>query len=142
MKNIMLIIFILPIIAFSQTNNINTSFGNIGYTSQTLTLSIDTADVVPAGQGSKKFDFITCVLTSSATDTITVWTLSRADTTTWVQKSLINLNSGSTVAIASLTTTAQEFLINDPQPFKVRLLLLGEDGSTTTAIVQGKYGVR
>ena len=138
----LLFLFILPVLAFSQSNSIYTSFGNVGYTTNTLTNSIDTLVITPAGFGNKKFDYITMVLTSSGTDTVTVWTLSRADTTTWTQKALVNMNSGSTVAIASLTTTSQEFLIPDPQVFKVRLLLAGEDGSTVTSIVQGKYGIR
>lgn len=142
MKKLIFILLLLPVLSFSQSNNMYYDFGNVGYASMTLTNSIDSAYVITGGMNGKKFDYITLVLTSSATDTVTVWTLSRADTTNWVQKSLLNMNSGSTVTIASCTTTRQEFLILDPQPFRVRLFLAGEDGSTVSAIVQGKYGIR
>jgi len=140
MKKLFLIL-ILPLFGYSQSDNLYATFGNVGYTSQTMTL-IDSAYVTPSGFGNKKFDFVTIVASSSATDSITVWTNSRADTTTWTQKSLINLTSGATVTFMSLTTAVEEYLINDPQAFRVRLLFAGEDGSTSSVIVQGKYGVR
>lgn len=142
MKKLIFILLLLPVLAFSQSNNMYYDFGNVGYASMTLTNSIDSAFVVTGGMSGKKFDYITLVLNSSSTDTVTVWTLSRLDTTTWVQKSLLNMTSGSTVTLASCTTTRQEFLILDPQTFRVRLLLSGEDASTVTAVIQGKYGIR
>jgi hypothetical protein len=142
MKKLLSLIFIVPLLAFSQSDNINTSFGNVGYKSVTLTTAIDTADILPAGQNGKKFDFITVVGYSSAVDTVQVFTQAKHDTSIWVQKALTDMTSNTTVTTIILSTTKKEWLIVDPQPFRVRLISTSNDGSTSTLITQGKYGIK
>lgn len=138
----LLFLIAFPLIAFSQSDNIYKSFGNIGYASIGLTTAIDTADITPAGQNGKRFDFITIVAFSSAVDTLQVFTQAKYDTTVWIQKALTDMSSGSLVTTAILSTTKKEWIIQDPQPIRVRIISTSNDASTSTAIVQGKYGVR
>jgi uncharacterized protein (DUF1800 family) len=140
MKNLFLILFVFSF-AYSQSDNASITIAGTGYVTQTLTRTIDTADVVISGTNNKRYDYISIVLSSSATDTVTVYTLAK-NGTTWTQNSLTDLSTNGNVASAIMTTTAREFIVNNPQPMKIRLLLLGEDGSTVSAIVQGKYGIR
>ena len=142
MKKLIFILLLLPVLAFSQSDNIYTSFGNVGYVSVGLTASLDTADITPAGQNGKKFDFITIVAFSSAVDTLQVFTQAKYDTTVWIQKALTDMTLGTTVTTAILSTTKKEWIIQDPQPFRVRIISTSNDASTSTAIVQGKYGIR
>lgn len=142
MKKLIYILLLLPVLALSQSDNIYTSFGNVGYVSVGLTTAIDTADITPAGQNGKKFDFITLVAYSSGVDTVQVYTQAKYDTSIWVQKALTDMSSGSLVTTAILSTTKKEWIIQDPQPIRVRLISTSNDASTSTVIVQGKYGIR
>lgn len=137
----LLFLIAFPLIAFSQSNNVSTSFGNLSYVSQTLTASIDTMDVVPNSQSKGIYNFITVVANSTAVDTIQVWVLGN-DGATWSQNSLIDLNGGTTVTTMILSTTQKEWIINNPQAKQIRLISTSNDASTSTVLVQGKYGVR
>lgn len=80
--------------------------------------------------GSK---FTITAQTISGTDTLFVETASR-DTLYYTPKILIDLNTGSPVSSIIITTTAKEYLIYDPQVYKIKLY-------TVNGLVSTKFTV-
>ncbi|MBE3139050.1 MAG: hypothetical protein IMZ53_00540 [Thermoplasmata archaeon] len=122
----------------AQSNNINVVVGNdTTYYSCSLTASIDTAEIAFTSPHKRLIDSYTITAVSSAVDSLVIQTLS-ANGSTWVPMGSVNLFSGAATDTIALTTAVREYLLNDPEPRKIRVISLSDDASTSTAIVTAK----
>ena len=136
--NIVLGVMLFASLLQAQSNNISVVVGNdTTYYSCGMTASIDTAEIVFSTPHKRLFDCYTVTAVSSAVDSLLVQTLC-ANGTTWVAMGSVNLFSGAATDTINVTTAAKEYLINDPEPRKIRIISLSDDASTTTAIVTAK----
>ena len=137
MKRTMFVLIIIVALfdfGIAQSNNIDT-VGAKRYYKGTLTTSIDTISV--ALDMPEWYNCFTITATSSAVDSLIVKTLA-ADGTTWVVMGMTNLFSGADEDTINATTVSTEYLLNDPQPTKIRVESLSHDGSTCVIILTGK----
>lgn len=133
MKKLIYLLAIFCSVALSQTNNINKTVPFAVYSTDTLTTSIDTADVFFAN--SDKYSYQTLfIATLSGADTVTVWEQS-LDTLSYSQVSLVDKSSGSSVTSIPVSTTPKEYIVFDGWKQKIRLISSSNDGSSTRFIL-------
>jgi hypothetical protein len=108
-KYLIVILFLIFIKTFAQSQNIYTAPTNTWY-HDTLTTTIDTIDVALSDTKGIKYVTVSCY-TTTGTDTLYVYTKSM-DNLIWVKELTPEI----------ITTTAQEFMIYNPQPWLLRLI--------------------
>ena len=132
-KFLFVLIFLVYIPLIAQDVNVNVS---AKFYRDTLTTTKDTIDVNLLYPERFNRRTITA-LTTTDTDTINIYTKSW-DNQLWIQQGLIDLSDNSNKTNIIITTISKEFLINDPEPYRIRLIAVGVSTSCII-IVTGKY---
>lgn len=108
------------------------------YAAMTLTRTVDTVDIVFGSQSRKALNAYMVSAVSSATDTITVYTLNE-DGSTWNVCGVVGISTGTTAAFINAVATKNKYLLTDPVPIKIRLVYGSDDGATCAVIVSGVH---
>jgi hypothetical protein len=115
MKKLFFVFWILLFCnSFGQVNRTMSS----GYCADTLKAGQTTVNVLTDYPYNAQFTI--SIKTTSGTDTVYVSTISR-DSSQTSRKACIDLSNGSPVTFLTVTTTPKEYLIYDPQIYKIKL---------------------
>lgn len=129
---------ILFVSAFAQAQDTTCTLPWQSYASVTMTGTVDTVDVIFGSQSKKVLNAYMISAVSSATDTITVYTLNE-DGSTWNVCGVVGLSTGTTAAFINAITTKNKYKLTDPVPVKIRLVYGSDDGATCAVIVSGVH---
>lgn len=133
-KVFLLILFLVSVKTFGQDVY---ETPNVPYYHDTLTVALDTMDVSFSDTKGIVYVSVSCY-TTTGTDTVYVYTQSM-DGLIWAQQSVLDNVADTSAAFIIISTTPKEFtIINDSQPWKVRLVSTSNDGSTTVFTLNGK----
>jgi hypothetical protein len=135
---ILIVCFALTVNA--QSNNLNKSVASGDYFSRdTLTASVDTADIATGQAGVNYSRWVIQIYTTTGTDTINVYTKSN-DGKYWIQRSLQDQIDNSITSNIIASTTAKEYTVLDSKISTIRLVSASDDASTTVFIVSAESG--
>jgi hypothetical protein len=136
-KMILFLALLITINIFGQDVNttVNTSFYR-----DTLTTTIDTVQL----KFQSGFDYYTVsIYTTTGTDTVNVYSKGEGNYGLWTQKALIDLTTNSIVSQIIITTTAKEYLLQDPGTMWLRLITPDVSASAifTVNAKKGNYAI-
>jgi hypothetical protein len=136
MKKIIFLLSVFVGMAFSQSNNIDTAvYAKV--VSITMTATIDTVDINFGTAYKDKFtSYMITASNASGADTIEVYTKSW-DSDVWSQCAVVDLSILSSATTIASSTTRKDFIIANPNPYKIRLISTSNDASTTSIKVTG-----
>jgi hypothetical protein len=136
MKTILFLTLLFSLTLFGQ--DVSTTLSYQEFYVDTMTATIDTIDITISAYNQERFnEWTVAVYSLNDVDTIIVCTRSK-DNTFWIQQSLTDLSSGSAVTQIITSTTPKEFLISDPQPKKIRLIIPDVTATGDYIVVSGK----
>lgn len=130
MKKLLFLMFSALSFSMAQSDNVDSTFSDVWYYRDTLTVAIDTIDIAFVPSSRYSYHTIMAYNPTSGADTVEVYALS-LDGSTWSRRAVTDETTGSTTTAIITSTTPKEWILYDTKPQKVRLISTSNDGSTT-----------